>query len=97
MSTQVHEQIATYLPHPFGTSNILTAPQLRRGSLKANFGHTEGASGLASILKGTMILEKGIIPPNALFENLNPKIPARLNNIQVCHVLFAVLSSFILY
>ncbi|KAG8157435.1 hypothetical protein KVR01_012819 [Diaporthe batatas] len=53
------------------------------GSLKANFGHTEGASGLASILKCIMILEKGIIPPNALLEKLNPKIPSRLGIIQV--------------
>ncbi|KAJ0117477.1 hypothetical protein J7T55_003893 [Diaporthe amygdali] len=53
------------------------------GSLKASFGHTEGASGLASIIKCILMLEKGIIPPNALFEKLNPKIPARSSNIQI--------------
>lgn len=53
------------------------------GSVKANIGHLEGASGLAGILKSIMILEKGIIPPNALFEKWNPKIDAKFNNLQV--------------
>ncbi|KAK8115469.1 polyketide synthase PksD [Apiospora sp. TS-2023a] len=46
-------------------------------------GHLERASGLAGVLKCVMILEKGVIPPNALFEKLNPKINARRNKIQV--------------
>ncbi|KAI1138716.1 hypothetical protein F5Y05DRAFT_403935 [Hypoxylon sp. FL0543] len=53
-----------------------------RGSVKANIGHTGGASGLAGILKCIFILERGIIPPNALFEKLNPKINAKANNFQ---------------
>ncbi|KAF7558100.1 hypothetical protein G7Z17_g20 [Cylindrodendrum hubeiense] len=44
------------------------------GSVKANFGHLEGASALVSIIKCILILEKGIIPPNALFEKINPAI-----------------------
>lgn len=54
-----------------------------RGSVKANIGHLEGASGLAGIIKSIMILEKGMIPPNALLEKMNPKIKAKLNNLQV--------------
>ncbi|KAI1099763.1 polyketide synthase PksD [Jackrogersella minutella] len=53
------------------------------GSVKANIGHLEGGSGLAGILKCIMILEKGVIPPNALFEKLNAKINAKRNNIQI--------------
>ncbi|XXG98864.1 hypothetical protein Hte_005194 [Hypoxylon texense] len=53
------------------------------GSVKANIGHLEGGSGLAGILKCVMILEKGVIPPNPLFEKLNIKINAKQNNIQV--------------
>ncbi|KAI0848452.1 polyketide synthase PksD [Daldinia vernicosa] len=53
------------------------------GSVKANIGHLEGGSGLAGILKAILILEKGIIPPNPLFEKWNPKINAKLNNIDV--------------
>lgn len=44
------------------------------GSVKANVGHLEGASALASLIKSILILEKGIIPPNALFEKINPDI-----------------------
>ncbi|KAI1382727.1 putative polyketide synthase [Hypoxylon trugodes] len=53
------------------------------GSIKANIGHLEGGSGLAGMLKSIVILEKGVIPPNALFEKLNPKINAKSLNIQV--------------
>ncbi|ORY58512.1 fatty acid synthase S-acetyltransferase [Pseudomassariella vexata] len=44
------------------------------GSVKANIGHLEGCSGLAGVIKSILILEKGIIPPNALFEKINPAI-----------------------
>ncbi|KAI1349204.1 polyketide synthase PksD [Xylaria sp. FL0043] len=53
------------------------------GSIKANIGHLEGGSGLASILKSVLILENGIIPPNALFEKLNPKINAKFYHLEV--------------
>ena len=53
------------------------------GSIKANIGHLEGGSGLASILKCVMILEHGVIPPNALFEKLNPKINAKFYHLEV--------------
>ncbi|KAF1852053.1 polyketide synthase PksD [Cucurbitaria berberidis CBS 394.84] len=53
------------------------------GSVKSNVGHLEGGSGLAGILKCILILEKGVIPPNALFEKLNAKINAKRSNIQV--------------
>ncbi|KAJ6031693.1 Acyl transferase/acyl hydrolase/lysophospholipase [Penicillium herquei] len=53
------------------------------GSVKANTGHLEGASALASLVKAILILEKGIIPPNALFEKLNPAIDAEFFKIKV--------------
>ena len=56
---------------------------LGSGSIKANIGHLEGGSGLAAILKVITILEKGIIPPNALFEKLNPKINAKFYHLEV--------------
>ncbi|KAI1806439.1 hypothetical protein F4811DRAFT_510997 [Daldinia bambusicola] len=46
------------------------------GSVKATVGHLEGASGLAGIVKSILILEKGVIPPNPLFEKMNPAIDA---------------------
>ena len=47
---------------------------LRIGSVKTNIGHTETASGLASIIKVALALEKGKIPPVANFEKPNEKI-----------------------
>ncbi|KAL3473816.1 hypothetical protein BJX99DRAFT_260932 [Aspergillus californicus] len=66
----------------FGSSRSSEEP-LFVGSVKANIGHLEGASGLAAVIKAILILEKGIIPPNALFEKLNPRIDADSHNIQI--------------
>lgn len=44
------------------------------GSVKTVIGHTEGAAGLAGLLKASGIIQKGIIPPNLLFNRLNPSI-----------------------
>ncbi len=53
------------------------------GAVKSNIGHLEGASGVASIIKTIMILEAGVIPPNANFERLNPDIDAEFLRIKV--------------
>ncbi|KAI0149675.1 hypothetical protein F4776DRAFT_659576 [Hypoxylon sp. NC0597] len=57
----------------FRTSRSAEEP-LYVGSIKANIGHLEGSSGLAGVLKSVLILEKGIIPGNANFEKVNPKL-----------------------
>ncbi|RDW73588.1 reducing type I polyketide synthase [Coleophoma crateriformis] len=44
------------------------------GSVKTNVGHLEAASGLAGIIKASLAMQKGIIPPNINFEKLNEKI-----------------------
>ncbi|KAI0836347.1 hypothetical protein F5Y06DRAFT_298710 [Hypoxylon sp. FL0890] len=53
------------------------------GSIKANVGHLEGSSGPAGIIKAVMMLERGIIPPQALFKTLNPAIDAAGTNIKI--------------
>jgi acyl transferase domain-containing protein len=45
------------------------------GAVKSNIGHSEGASGIGSVVKSILTLERGIIPANVWFENKNPKIP----------------------
>ncbi|KAF2167650.1 hypothetical protein M409DRAFT_65790 [Zasmidium cellare ATCC 36951] len=44
------------------------------GSLKSNFGHLEGASGVLSVVKAVMLIERQFLLPNAWFEELHPKI-----------------------
>ncbi|PKY00277.1 polyketide synthase [Aspergillus campestris IBT 28561] len=53
------------------------------GSVKANIGHLEGASAMASIIKSILILEKGIIPQNALCEKVNPAIDTEFYHTEV--------------
>ncbi|WP_410604685.1 SDR family NAD(P)-dependent oxidoreductase [Amycolatopsis sp. lyj-90] len=45
------------------------------GSVKSNIGHTEAAAGVAGVIKGTLCLQQGAIPPNLHFEKPNPRIP----------------------
>ncbi|WP_052551735.1 type I polyketide synthase [Enhygromyxa salina] len=44
------------------------------GSIKPNIGHTEAASGVASLIKVVLSLQAGVIPPNLNFEQPNPAI-----------------------
>ncbi|KAK4098329.1 hypothetical protein N658DRAFT_509667 [Parathielavia hyrcaniae] len=44
------------------------------GSIKTVVGHTEGTAGLAGLLKALVSLQAGVIPPNRLFEKLNPDL-----------------------
>ncbi|OQE02483.1 hypothetical protein PENSOL_c002G05636 [Penicillium solitum] len=53
------------------------------GSAKSNFGHLEGVSGLVSVIKTAMMLEKGMLLPNTNFTNSNPKLHLQENNLQV--------------
>ncbi|MFE7114173.1 type I polyketide synthase [Streptomyces sp. NPDC057654] len=45
------------------------------GSVKTNIGHSEPVSGIAGIIKAAESLRRGVIPPNAGFEQWNPAIP----------------------
>ena len=45
------------------------------GSVKSNIGHLEAGSGLAGIIKASLVLQNGLIPPNVNFEKANEEIP----------------------
>ncbi|KAH8424223.1 uncharacterized protein LDX57_001981 [Aspergillus melleus] len=53
------------------------------GAVKPNLGHSEGASGITSVIKSVLALEHRIIPPNIHFEDPNPNIPFQEAKLQV--------------
>ena len=50
------------------------ADVLHVGSIKTVVGHTEGTAGLAGLIKASLCIKHGVIPPNLHFDNLNPKL-----------------------
>lgn len=53
------------------------------GSVKSNVGHLEAASGVAAVIKATLMLERGFILPNHDFKIPNKKIPWKDWNLAV--------------
>ncbi|EGR49882.1 uncharacterized protein TRIREDRAFT_59315 [Trichoderma reesei QM6a] len=53
------------------------------GSVKTVVGHLEGCAGIAGLIKASEAVRRGVIPPNMLFEQLNPAIAPYYNNLQV--------------
>ncbi len=58
------------------------------GSLKSNIGHLEGTSGIASVIKTALMLERRFLIPNCDLGKLNPRIPFDKWNMKVLHAIF---------
>ncbi|KAI0595287.1 hybrid PKS-NRPS PsoA [Biscogniauxia sp. FL1348] len=53
------------------------------GSIKTVIGHSEGTAGLASLLKASLAVQHGFIPPNLHFDRLHPAIEPYYSNLEV--------------
>ncbi|KGO67796.1 Acyl transferase/acyl hydrolase/lysophospholipase [Penicillium italicum] len=73
---------ATALNAVFGKGRTPRQPLLV-GSVKSNIGHTEGTSGVVSVIKTALALERGFVPPNCNFEKANDEIPMEEWNMKV--------------
>ncbi|PHH80970.1 hypothetical protein CDD80_5180 [Ophiocordyceps camponoti-rufipedis] len=53
------------------------------GTIKANVGHLENASGLAGVMKALLMLERGFIVPSPTFESPNESLELKARGIEV--------------
>jgi len=53
------------------------------GSIKTVLGHTEGTAGVAAILKASLSLRNGTIPPNLLFDHLSERVAPFYKNVEI--------------
>ncbi|KAK7731778.1 Type I Iterative PKS [Cytospora paraplurivora] len=81
--TKVGDPIEATAIHNVFQEGRTTKKPLLFGSVKSNIGHLENASGIASVIKATMMLEKGFVLPNTNFKVPNPSIPMAEWNMKV--------------
>ncbi|PWY66913.1 ketoacyl-synt-domain-containing protein [Aspergillus eucalypticola CBS 122712] len=53
------------------------------GSIKSVAGHAEGTAGVAGVLKASLAIQHGIIPPNLLFNELSPLVAPYTSHLRV--------------
>ncbi|KAF2118614.1 hypothetical protein BDV96DRAFT_679156, partial [Lophiotrema nucula] len=57
------------------------------GSIKANIGHTESASGLAGLIKAALAIERGLIPPVPDVQDLKKDLDLEQRKMRIPHQL----------
>lgn len=81
--TKVGDPIeATAIHNVFSEGRTPENP-LYLGSVKSNVGHLENASGVISVIKAAMMLDKGVVAPNSNFKTPNENIPLSEWNMKV--------------
>ncbi|EGX88995.1 polyketide synthase, putative [Cordyceps militaris CM01] len=70
-----------FFPQTEAKLNGIGKKKLLVGSIKTVIGHTEGAAGLAGLIKASLSIQHGLVVPNLHFETLNPKIEPYYDNI----------------
>lgn len=53
------------------------------GSIKTVLGHTEGSAGIAGVLKASLAVQHGHIPPNLSFNNLSQRVEPFYKGVQI--------------
>lgn len=60
-----------------------TNEKLLVGSVKTVIGHTEGAAGLAGVLKVIQAMNHGVVPPNLHLDTLNPNVAPFYKDLEI--------------
>ncbi|KAI1298194.1 hypothetical protein F5Y03DRAFT_386702 [Xylaria venustula] len=67
----------------FGLDGEPSSEPIYTGSIKTVLGHTEGTAGIAALLKTVKAMQFSTIPPNLLFNQLNPAVSPFYGNLQI--------------
>jgi acyl transferase domain-containing protein len=81
--TKVGDPIEARATHAALGAGRSTKNPLYIGSVKSNIGHLEGASGVVALIKAAMMLDNGLLLPNANFKKPNEGIPLDEWNMKV--------------
>lgn len=80
-------QEATAIYNAFYEDSALPEESIKEplfvGSIKTLIGHTEGVAGLAGVIKASLCVQKGIIPPNMLLKRINPVIAPLTSRLRI--------------
>lgn len=75
---------STFFPDSPDTAKTTSATSLLYvGPIKTVLGHTEGTAGVAAVLKAKLALQNSTIPPNLLFNSLNPSVAPFYDNLEI--------------